>query len=112
MPFLVRWPARVKPGVSPALVCQIDLIASLAALVGRKLADEDAPDSVDVLAALLGTSATGRDHLVEHAGVLSLRQGPWKLIEPGKGPKILANTNTETGQAAESQLYNLAADLA
>ena len=49
VPFLVRWPARVKPGVSPALVCQIDLMASLAALVGRKLADEDAPDSVDVL---------------------------------------------------------------
>ena len=111
VPFLVRWPARVKPGVSTALVCQIDLLASLASLVGRKLGDDDAPDSVDVLAALLGTSATGRDHLVEHAGVLSLRQGPWKLIEPGKGPKVLANTNTETGQAGEVQLYNLDEDL-
>ena len=54
VPFLVRWPARVKPGVSTALVCQIDLMASLAALVGQKLAEEDAPDSFDVLAALLG----------------------------------------------------------
>jgi arylsulfatase A len=64
-----------------------------------------------VLSALLGTSAAGRDQLVEHASVLSLRKGPWKLIEPGKGPKVLANTNAETGQAGEFQLYNLAEDL-
>jgi arylsulfatase A-like enzyme len=111
VPFLVRWPNRVKPAVSNALVCQIDLLASLASLVGGKLGDQDAPDSFNVLAALLGTSATGRDHLVEHASVLSLRQGPWKLIEPGKGPPVLANTNTETGQSGEPQLYNLDEDL-
>ena len=52
----------------------------------------------------------GRDHLVEHAGVLSIRKGPWKLIEPGKGPRLLANTGTETGQSGESQLYDLAQD--
>ena len=34
VPFVVRWPARVKPGVSDALVSQVDLLASLAALVG------------------------------------------------------------------------------
>jgi arylsulfatase A-like enzyme len=111
VPFLVRWPAGVKPAVSSALVCQIDLLASLATLVGRKLDDHDAPDSIDVLAALLGTSATGRDRFIEHAGVLSLRQGNWKLIEPGNGPRVLANTNTETGQASEFQLYNLDEDL-
>ncbi len=111
VPFLVRWPARVKPGESDALVCQIDLITSLAALIGAKLAKDDAPDSVDVLTALLGTNATGRDQLVEHASVLSLRQGHWKLIEPGTGPRVMANTNTETGQSAEAQLFNLAEDL-
>ena len=111
VPFLVRWPARVKPAVSNALVCQIDLLASLASLVGRTLGDGDALDSYDVLTALVGTSATGRDHLVEHASVLFLRRGPWKLIEAGKGPKVLANTNTETGQADVLQLYNLEEDL-
>jgi arylsulfatase A-like enzyme len=111
VPFLVRWPARVKPAVSKALVCQIDLLASLSDLAGAKINDGDGPDSIDVLAALLGTSATGRDHLVEHAGVLSLRQGQWKLIEPGRGPRVFANTNTETGQASAVQLYNLEEDL-
>jgi arylsulfatase A-like enzyme len=58
----------------------------------------------------MGTSTMGRGHLVEDAGVLSLRRGPWKLIEPGRGPSVFANTNTETGQAGDWQLYNLDED--
>ncbi len=111
VPFIVRWPGRVKKGLSDALVCQIDFMASLAALTGRKLAPEDAPDSFDILPALLGKSPTGRDHLVEHARVLSLIKGQWKYIEPGKGPKINKNTNTELGLDRQPQLYNLKNDL-
>jgi arylsulfatase A-like enzyme len=110
VPFIVRWPAKVLPGASEALVCQIDFLMSFAALTGQKLDDADAPDSFNVLRALLGESKTGRDHLVEHAGALSLRQGSWKYIEPGKGAKVLANTNTETGNDPGGQLYNLADD--
>jgi arylsulfatase A-like enzyme len=111
VPFIVRWPGRVKPGTSAALVCQIDLLASFAALTGQKLAQDAAPDSLNILPALLGKSAAGRDHVVEHAGVLAVRQGPWKYIEPGTGPKVLANTNTETGVAPQGQLYDLSRDL-
>ena len=110
VPFIVRWPAKVKPGVSDALVCQIDFLMSCAALTGQKLDHVDAPDSFNVLPVLLGESKTGRDHLVEHAGVLSLRQGYWKYIEPGQGAKVLTNTNTETGNEPSGQLYNLADD--
>ncbi len=110
VPFIVRWPARVKPGVSDALVCQIDLLASFAALTRQQLAHADAPDSFNMLSALLGESPTGRDHLVEQAAVISLRKGRWKMIEPGRGPKVNQNTNTETGQAPQPQLYNLAED--
>ena len=110
VPFVVRWPARVKPAVSDALVSQVDLIASFAALAGSPLSDPRARDSENVLPALLGTSKTGRAVLVEQAGSLSLRQGNWKYIEPGKGPKIQQNTNTELGNDPEPQLYDLAAD--
>ncbi len=41
---------------------------------------------------------------------LSLTDGHWKLIQPGKGPKVNINTNTEMGNDAEPQLYNLAND--
>lgn len=110
VPFLVRWPARIKPGVSDALVCQIDLLASLAHLSDQTLNANDAPDSVNVLPALLGESPQGRELLVEQSGVLSLRNGPWKLIEPGKGAKISRNTNIETGLSEQQQLYRLDQD--
>jgi len=111
VPFIVRWPQHIKPGTSEALVCQIDFLASFADLTGRTLEAADAPDSFNILPALLGDSRTGRDHLVEHAGTLSLIQGTWKYIEPNRGPKIQGHTNTELGNDTEPQLYNLAEDL-
>ncbi len=110
VPFIVRWPARVKPGVSAALVCQVDLLASFAALTGQTLPADAAPDSFDVLPALLGEAAQGRDHLIEHAAQTALRAGPWKYIPPGKGAKVTASTNTETGIDPAPQLYDLTAD--
>lgn len=111
VPFLVRWPAKVKPGTSDALVCQVDFLASLAALTGQKLNEKDAPDSHSVLPALLGKDQTGRDHLVEHANALSLRKGNWKYIERKKGAKKNSNVNIETGLGADGQLYDLSKDI-
>jgi arylsulfatase A-like enzyme len=111
IPFVVRWPARVKPGVSDALICQIDFLASFAALTGQSLEAEDGPDSLNILPALLGESRIGRTDLVEHAGTLALREGTQKYIEPGPGPRRLADTATETGQAPQPQFYQLADDL-
>jgi arylsulfatase A-like enzyme len=111
VPFIVRFPGRVKRGVSDALVSQIDLLASFADFTGQKLAAGDAPDSQNVLPALLGRSRVGREHLVEQANALALRLAAWKYIEPGRAPKLQVNTNTETGADAAPQLYNLAVDL-
>jgi arylsulfatase A-like enzyme len=68
------------------------------------------PDSVDLLAALLGKSKTGRERLVEHANTLALREGAWKFIEPKQGAKRSRNTNVELGNDPQPQLYNLAED--
>jgi arylsulfatase A-like enzyme len=111
VPFIVRWPGRVQAGVSEALVCQIDFLASFAALVGQPLAPAEARDSQHILTALLGDSQRGRERLVEHAGSLAIRNGQWKYIEPGRGAKVSANTNTEMGNDPAGQLYDLGADL-
>jgi len=111
VPFIVRWPGHVRKGTSTALVSQIDFLASLAALTGVPLTAADAPDSHNVLPALLGTRKNGREHFVEQAGALSLIQGDWKYIEPNKGAKIEKNTGIELGNDLEPQLYNLAADI-
>jgi arylsulfatase A-like enzyme len=110
VPFMLSWKGKVKPGESNALLSQIDLLASFAGLAGQKLPDDAAPDSFDVLPALLGQSKQGRDHLVEHAGQLSLIQGDWKVIEASKGPKTNL-TGNELGNNDTPQLFNLTDDL-
>lgn len=110
VPFIVRWPGHVQPGKSDAVVCQIDFLRTAAALVEQPLAVGDAPDSENLLDALAGRSQQGREQLVEHARVLSLRRGNWKYIEPGRGPAIASHTNMETGLSPRPQLYDLAND--
>jgi arylsulfatase A-like enzyme len=110
VPFIVRWPARVKPGVSDALVSQVDFLASFAALTGQTLAQADGPDSLDTLAAFLGTSKTGRHELVEQAGGQALRVDQWKYMEPSKRARLNEQVNIELGNDAVPQLYDLAKD--
>lgn len=111
VPFIVRWAGHVKPdSQSSALISQVDLLSSLAGLTGQPLPADAAPDSMNVLPALLGKSKVGRRQLVEDAGVLSLVDGDWKLIQPSNLPSINKNTNTELGNAPKPQLYNLTRD--
>ena len=99
-PFIASWPARIKPKVSDALIGQMDLVASFAALTGQKLAADAAPDSFNVLPALLGESKQGRDHIVEYANVLAIRKGQWKAI-PARGARgglELYDLSTDIGE--------------
>lgn len=109
VPFILRWPGRVKPGTSDALISLIDLSASLASLTGQRLQAGDAPDSRNVLPALLGDTKIGRDKLVEHANVLAMRDGLWKFIEPPRG--AARNRNLQRTNAPAGQLYDLGTDL-
>jgi arylsulfatase A-like enzyme len=107
VPFLVRWPAQTAPGSSDALICQVDLLASLATLVGQKLGEGVGPDSMDLLNPLLGRTRHGRDHLVEHAQGLAIRKGSWKLIPGSEGSPVAWQTRNETGNHPDTQLYDL-----
>jgi arylsulfatase A-like enzyme len=97
MPFIVWQPGVVKPGVSDAMISQIDFPASFAALAGLTMPAGAAPDSMNVLPAILGQATTGRESLVEQSGTLALRKGNWKLIDRPKMKK--------------SELYDLSADI-
>ncbi len=110
VPLIVRWPARVRPGRSDAMISQVDLPASFAAFTGQAIDRRQVTDSVDVMPALLGRTGKGRDHIVEHAGTLALRIGKWKYIDPNDGAKMSANTNTELGNDPNPQLYDLSVD--
>ena len=89
-----------SPGVSEALVGQVDLLASLAALTGQSVDTKSAPDSQNVLPALLGQSKAGRETLVEHSGTVTLRQGSWKYIKQGNHLYDLATDPHEDNDLA------------
>lgn len=108
VPFIVRWPGQVKPGASGALIDQVDMLSSLAAFTGQQVPADAAPDSFNVLPALLGQSKKARDHVVEHARALSLIVGDWKAIQPKDGPQRVAGN--ETGNQLKPQLFNIAED--
>lgn len=112
VPMMLRWPGHVKPdSVSPALIGHVDFFASLADLTGTKPAAGAAPDSMEMLPAMLGRDTKGRDWLVEHAGSLGLIEGNWKVIAPSNGQKMNRNTNTEMGNDPQPQLYDLSKDI-
>ena len=97
VPFMLRWPAMVKPGVSDAFVCQMDLLASVAGLLGQTYPDK--LDSRNTLKAFLGKSKKGREELViEGMFNYAYRKGDWALIPPYR-------------KQTEYQLYNLKEDI-
>jgi len=100
VPFIVRWPGKVKPGsVNDHTVCLNDLMATAAEITGAKIPDNAGEDSVSLLPELLGTSKDGTREATIHqsaAGDLAIRQGPWKMIYHKSGQR---------------ELYNLQADL-
>jgi len=111
VPLLARWPARIPARTtSDALFCQIDFLATFAALTGESIPEGCGPDSRNLLPALLGEDRNGREHLVQQAGALSIRKGRWKLIEAARGPAVNRQVNIETGNLGEVQLYDLTAD--
>jgi len=109
VPFITYWKGKIQPKVSDAMICQMDLLASLAKLVGT---EENNTDSKEFLDVLMGTSDTGRESLVLEANTkTALRKGDWIMIPPYKGPAINKETNIELGNLEEYQLYNLKEDI-
>ena len=109
VPLVTYWKGKIAPNTSDALVSQVDLLASLSALV-----DSEVPktDSKNILDAFLGKTTKGRENLIIEATTrTALRQGDCILIPPYKGPAVNKIKNIETGNSKEYQLYNLKEDI-
>ena len=90
VPFVARWPAKVKPGTRNELtVGQLDLLATAAEIVHAEIPDDAAEDSVSFLPILLGDTETPiRESIVSQSigGQFAIRDGDWKLcLCPGSG---------------------------
>jgi len=141
VPFIARWPGKIKAGsTSKQMICNVDMVATMASLTGVKIKEGHARDSVDVLPALIGDPARQiRDHLILAAhkrSHLAVRKGKWMYIGAQAGGGFTAakrgghafggpaavtftkrvNSDIENGKikadAPPEQLYDLDADLA
>src|SRR5208282_4287334 len=88
--FLARWPGKIKPGAtSDEIICETDLMATVAAIIGAKLPQNAGEDSYNILPALLGEpfSHPIREATVHHSdkGNFAIRQGNWVFIDAESG---------------------------
>jgi len=124
VPFIVRWPGKVKPGSTCAQLTSLtDVMATVAAIVGTDLPNNAAKDSFDLLPALLGKDRGPiRPYLLEQAfggaRTLSIRRGQWKYLDhTGSGgnnyekdPELKPFLLPDNAPGAPGQLYNLETD--
>jgi arylsulfatase A len=118
IPFIVRWPSRVKAGTKTDQTVWLgDLMATCAEIVGAKLPDNAGEDSASILPLLEGKSS-GPIHeaVVHHSinGSFAIRQGEWKLAlcrDSGGWSAPRPNNVKESEGLPAVQLFNLSAEI-
>ena len=123
VPFLVRWPGKIAAGTAcDEIICHVDLLATLAALLDVKLPADAGVDSVNILPALLGEKrkAPLREATVHHSGQgkFAIRRGDWVLIFAPTGddnrkqgePPWFQKDRGYAAHAEAGELFNLATD--
>jgi len=116
VPYIVRWPGRVKPGsVCEQTVSLMDHMATFAEIAGYRLRKEDGVDSRSMLPFWLGhgNEEPSKRTLVHYSNsATSLRYHQWKIIPRNLGsggfsdPRFLAPGKGDP----QGQLYNLDQD--
>lgn len=114
VPFIVSWGDKIKKtATSGQLISQIDILASLAKIIGAQIPLATAQDSQDFSDLLIGKSKKGREWIIQQNQFNKLAiqnvEG-WKYIEPSSYPAYNPNTNIELGSSPKEQLYNLKND--
>jgi arylsulfatase A-like enzyme len=118
IPFIVRWPGRVKAGSkSEQTICLTDFMRTAADILQVKLPDNAAEDSVSILPILQGKATSPvREATVHHSvnGSFAIRQGKWKLAFcPGSGGWSAPRPGQhDASKLPLVQLYDLQADVA
>ena len=114
IPFMVRWPGKIKPGSSSGqTICLTDLMATVAAITGETLPPEAGADSYNLLPVMLQQEKQPiREATVHHSvnGSFAIRQGDWKLVLCGGsgGWSDPLPGSAEEAALPPFQLYNLA----
>jgi N-acyl-D-aspartate/D-glutamate deacylase/arylsulfatase A-like enzyme len=120
VPCIMRWPGKIPAGrTCHELAATIDLLPTIAALVGGKLSDNKI-DGVDICPLASGKEQSPRDTFFYYAGdeLQAVRSGPWKLhlpheyltpaVPPGKNGKPANFANLKPESMLQSGLRGIA----
>lgn len=117
VPFLVSWPAVLKPGEYSQPVSSLDVFATCAALAGAPAPDKPL-DGANIIPFLSGErSGPPHGRLFWRTGggaTYAVREGNWKLACPKDGQPELYDLGTDIGEQknlAQSQPEKVAAML-
>jgi arylsulfatase A-like enzyme len=117
VPFIVRYPGKVKPGTTSNVTTTLaNLMSTCADLVGDHSAGFETEDSYSILPVLTGKSATITDQPaivnISSKGTYDIRKGPWKLITKlGSGGFTVPSEIKPGPGEPTGQLYNLDTDI-
>lgn len=112
VPFVVRWPGRVKAGTTcDQTICHTNLLATCAEILEAKLPAAAGEDSFSIVPLMSGKAADPSIYpsVVHQAsnGTLAIRRGPWKLVmgPPGGSDQLydLKKNLPETKNVAADQ---------
>ena len=116
VPFLVKWPKVVQAGsLCENLVCQMDLLATCAELIGQPLPATAGEDSESILPIFYGKQPTfSRMGLIHHSvsGHFAYREGNYKLLlAAGSGGWTAPGEGTAKRDGLpKAQLYDMDSD--
>lgn len=115
VPFIVRWPAKVKAGsTSDQTICLVDLMATAAELTGTERPATAGEDSVSFVSALSGEPIEStRNGIIHHSisGHFAYRQGKWKLLlAKGSGGWTSPTEKQVPADSPKAQLYDMEAE--
>lgn len=122
VPFIVRWPAKVRAGSTCGqTVCLTDWMRTFAGMLGTKLPAEAGEDSYDIMPLLAGADRPIREATVHHSSMagpnsgigngFAVRQGKWKMIY-GVGPhgRVKSRVKDLPADHPAGELYDMQAD--
>ena len=113
MPFIVRWPDTIGPGlVSDSIIGFTDIMATFADLAGDDFPEAASTDSLSFLPIIKGDiHYQVRDTLIVNHKAQAFRHNNWKLItEKGPGGFTRPHWDGNPDEEPDGQLYNLAVD--
>lgn len=106
VPFLVSWPAKLKPGTYDQPVIALDILPTAVALAGGEVPQDRVIDGVNLVPYLSGEkSGSPHDRLFWRSqgplGNHAMRQGNWKLVRLPGGKPELYDLATDMGESKD-----------